>query len=97
MSRFFAKVKRVLPPPNVHQSFLRRFLGTLVFWGLPMMLFYFFWEGIFRTPVQWQLISVIVVLGIAGSFCYTIFEHILFEDFRREKCSSTLPEGQDRE
>jgi hypothetical protein len=85
MSSYFAKLKRMLPPPNIHQSFSRRFLGTLVFWGLPMAIFYWLWDGAFSSPVRWRLVFIIALLATAEAFCYAALEHIFYEVVGKKK------------
>jgi hypothetical protein len=71
-------VKRVLPPPNRKQSFGRRFLGTLVFWGVPMIACYSFFERVFYRPVNWEKFFTIAALATIGTLLYAGIEHLLF-------------------
>jgi hypothetical protein len=68
--------------PSRDRTFWQRFVGILLTWGLPIMVWEIIRSGVLRAPSQWPFFLTLEVAGIVvGATFYALVEHLFYRSF----------------
>ncbi|PSH05744.1 MAG: hypothetical protein CXZ00_00970 [Acidobacteria bacterium] len=68
--------------PNRDQSIRQRFVGILVLWGIPIMIWELVQSGVIRDPAKLPFILGLEVIGtVIGAFFFALVEHVIYRSF----------------
>jgi hypothetical protein len=65
--------------PSRERTFGQRFIGILVTWGIPILIWETLKSGVLRTPSQWSFfLTLELPATILGVLVYTVLEHVFY-------------------
>lgn len=65
--------------PSRNRSFWQRFIGILLTWGVPIMIWEIIASGALHTPSQWPFFLVVELIGtVIGVTFYALIEHWIY-------------------
>jgi hypothetical protein len=68
--------------PSRDRTFWQRFVGILLTWGLPIMVWEIIQSGVLRAPSQWPFFLTLEVTGtVIGATFYALVEHLFYRSF----------------
>ncbi len=68
--------------PSRDRTFLQRFVGILLTWGLPIMVWEIIQSGVLHAPSQWPFFLTMEVAGtVVGATFYALIEHLIYRSF----------------
>lgn len=67
------------PFPSRDRTLWQRFVGILVTWGCPILLWEIFRSGVFREPSEWGFfLSLELPATLVGAFAFAVIEHLIY-------------------
>lgn len=80
MERFPKWIVHLLP--SRERTLWQRFVGVLLTWGLPIVVWEIIQSGVLHAPSQWPFVLTMEVVGTAiGAIFYALIEHLVYRSF----------------
>jgi hypothetical protein len=65
--------------PSRDRTLWQRFIGILVTWGCPIVVWEILRSGVFRAPSEWGFfLSLELPATIIGALCFAVIEHLVY-------------------
>lgn len=75
--------------PSRDRTFWQRFIGILVTWGCPIMLWEVFQSGVLKTPSDWPFFLSLELSGtVIGALFYALIEHLVYRSLPKRDLQS---------
>lgn len=75
--------------PSRDLTFWQRFIGILVTWGCPIMIWEMLQSGVFRAPSEWPFfLSLELPATLIGVLFFAAIEHLIFRALAKQDSQS---------